>query len=95
MVAGLIAVAVANKEVIASPYGHTSVGLSLLLAGGPILFLASQGWYLWLVPNVRSKLHLFGGVAVLLAGLAASAMPPYGALLLVSACLATLAILDR
>lgn len=41
MVAGLIAVAVANKEVIAHPHGHTSFALSLLVAGGPILFLAA------------------------------------------------------
>ena len=34
MVAGLIALAVANKEVIAHPDGHTSFGLSLLLGGG-------------------------------------------------------------
>ncbi len=95
MVAGLIAVAVANREVIAHPYGHTSFALTLLLAGGPILFLASQGWYLWLVPNVRSKLHVFGSVAMLLVGLATLATPPYVALLLVGACLTTLAILDR
>jgi len=55
MVAGLIAVAVANKEVIANPFGHTPFALSLLLAGGPILFLAAQGWYLRTVPKVRSK----------------------------------------
>ena len=54
MVAGLIAVAVANEEVIAHPQGQTSFSLSLLLAGGPILFLAAQGWYLLAVPKVRS-----------------------------------------
>jgi low temperature requirement protein LtrA len=95
MVAGHIAVAVANKEVIVHPYGHTSFALSLLLGGGPILFLAAHGWYLWAVPNVRSQLHLVGGVALLLVGLATLAAPPYVALLLVGACLATLAILAR
>ena len=95
MVAGLIAVAVANKEVIAHPDGQTSFALSLLLSGGPILFLAAQGWYLRAVPNVRSKLHLIGGVALLLVGLATLAVPPYVALLLVGASVATLAILDR
>lgn len=95
MVAGLIAVAVANKEVIARPQGHTSIALSLLLAGGPILFVAAQGWYLWLVPNVRSRLHAIGGGALLLVGLAALAVPPYVALFLVSASVSTIAILDR
>ncbi len=95
MVAGLIAVAVANKEVIANPYGHTSFALSLLLGGGPILFLAAQGWYLWAVPKVRSQLHVIGGVALLLVGLATLAIPPYVALLLVGAAVSTLAILAR
>jgi low temperature requirement protein LtrA len=95
MVAGLIAVAVANKEVIAHPQGETSFALGLLLAGGPILFLAAQGWYLWAVPNVRSQLHLVGGIALLLVGLATLAVPPYVALLLVGASVSTLAILAR
>jgi low temperature requirement protein LtrA len=95
MVAGLIAVAVANKEVIEHPYGHTSLALSLLLGGGPILFLAAQGWYLWAVPNVRSQLHLVGGIALLLVGLVTLAAPPYIALFFVSAIVSTLAILAR
>jgi low temperature requirement protein LtrA len=95
MVAGLIAVAVANREVIAHPQGQTSFSLSLLLAGGPILFLAAQGWYLWAVPNVRSQLHLVGGIALLLVGLATLIAPPYVALLLVGASVSTLAILAR
>ena len=95
MVAGLIAVAVANEKVIAHPHEHASLALSLLLGGGPILFLAAQGWYLWAVPNVRSQLHLIGVVAVLLVGLATLAVPPYVALLLVGASVSTLAILAR
>jgi low temperature requirement protein LtrA len=95
MVAGLIAVAVANEEVIAHPYGYTSFALSMLLGGGPILFLAAQGWYLWAVPKVRSQLHLIGGIALLLVGLATLAVPPYVALLLVGASVSTIAILAR
>jgi low temperature requirement protein LtrA len=95
MVAGLIAVAVANEEVITHPQGQTSYSLSLLLSGGPILFLAAQGWYLWAVPKVRSQLHLIGGVALLLVGLALPAVPSYVALLLVSASISILAILAR
>jgi len=95
MVAGLIAVAVANEEVIAHPHGHTSFALSLLLGGGPILFLAAQGWYLWAVPNVRSNLHLIGEIALLLVGTITLAVPSYAALLLVGSCLAILAIFAR
>jgi low temperature requirement protein LtrA len=95
MVAGLIAIAVANEEVIAYPLGRTSFALCLLLAGGPILFLAAQGWYLWAVPKVRSRLHLVGAVVLLLVGLATLATPPYVALLLVGASVSTIAILAR
>ena len=95
MVAGLIMLAVANEEVIAHPKGQSSIPLSLLLAGGPFLFLAAQGWYLWMVPNVRSRLHVIGGGMVLLLGVATLEFPSLVALFLVSACVATLAILDR
>lgn len=95
MVVGLIAIAVANKEVIAHPLGHTSVGLSLMVAGGPIMFLAAQGWYLWVAPKFRSRLHLIGGVALLLVGFATIVAPPFIALLLVSATVSTLAIVGR
>ena len=95
MVAGLIAVAVASKEVIAHPHEHTSLALSLLLAGGPILFLAAQSWYLWAVPKIRSKLHMVGGGALLLLGFAMLVVPAYVALLLVGACLVILATVDR
>jgi low temperature requirement protein LtrA len=95
MVAGLIAIAVANEEVIAYPLARTSFALCLLLAGGPILFLAAQGWYLWVVPKVRSRLHLVGAVVLLLVGLATLATPPYVALLLVGASVSTIAILAR
>ncbi len=95
MVAGLIAVAVANREVITHPHGHTSFALTMLVTGGPFVFLVAQGWYLWAVPKVWPQLQVIGGVALLFIGLAALATPPYGALLLVSVCLATLAITDR
>jgi low temperature requirement protein LtrA len=95
MVAGLIAVAVANQEVIGHPQGQTSFALSLMLAGGPILFLAAQGLYLWAVPKVRSQLHLIGGIALLLVGLATLAVPPYVALFLVGVSVSTLAIVAR
>lgn len=52
MVAGLIALAVANEMAIAHPHGHASAALSLLLFGGPVFFLLTLGWYLWVVPRV-------------------------------------------
>lgn len=95
MVAGLIAIAVANEKAIAHPYEHGSLALSLLLGGGPILFLAAQGWYLLTVTKVWSPLHVIGGIAMLLVGFAALATPAYIALTLVGVSLTTLAIIDR
>ena len=95
LVAGLIAVAVANELVIAHPRGQTSLSLSMLLCGGPILFLVAHGWYLWAVPRVRSQLHLVGVVALLLIGLMTLAVPPYSALILVGASVSTIAVLAR
>jgi low temperature requirement protein LtrA len=94
MVAGLIAVAVANEAAIARPLGSTSIALGLLLAGGPILFLAAQGWYLLVVPKVRSKLHALSGAALVLASGAALIAPAYAALVLVNTALAVIAIAD-
>jgi low temperature requirement protein LtrA len=92
MVAGLIAVAVANEMAIAHPHGHASAALSLLLFGGPVLFLVAQGWYLWVVPRVRPRV-IIGGAALVPVGFAASAAPPYVALVLAGATLVTLAVL--
>lgn len=69
--------------------------MSLLLAGGPIIFLIAQGWYLWVVVNIRSQLHVIGVVALLLVGLVTLAVPPYAALILVCTSLTTLALLDQ
>src|SRR5207248_6791921 len=64
MVAGLIAVAVANEQVIAHPHGQATAALSLLLYGGPILYLVAQGWYLWAAPGVLPHLRLIGSAAL-------------------------------
>jgi len=95
MVAGLIALAVANEMVITGPREGRSVELSMLLSGGPILFLAAQGWYLWAVPKVFSRLHLIGGVALLFVGVATLAVPHYAAMILVGASLTAIAIADQ
>jgi low temperature requirement protein LtrA len=95
MVAGLIAVAAANEEVIAHPDGDASAALSLLLYGGPILYLVGQGWYFWAVLQVWPRLRLIGSAALVLVGFAAVSVPPYVALILAGASLTALAIVDR
>lgn len=95
MVAGLIAVAVANMGVIAHPYTDTSLEMSLLLCGGPIIFLIAQGWYLWAVVNVRSKLQLIGVIVLVFIGIITLFVPLYVALILVCTSLAILALFDQ
>jgi low temperature requirement protein LtrA len=95
MVAGLVAVAVANEEVIAHPREHDSTVLSVLLYGGPILFLLAKGWYFWYVLQVWPRLRLIGSAALVVAGFVTVTAPPYVALILVGATLAILALLDR
>jgi low temperature requirement protein LtrA len=95
MVAGLITVAVANKEVITHPNERMSVAVALLLFGGPVLFLLAEGWYLWAVPHVWPRLRLIGSAALVLVGFASWTAPSYIALILAGVTLATLAILDQ
>jgi low temperature requirement protein LtrA len=77
MVAGLIAVAVANEMAIAHLHGHASAALSLLLFGGPVLFLLALGPYLWVVPRVWPRLRvIIGSAALVPVGFAASIAPP-------------------
>lgn len=95
MVAGLVAVAVASEAVTTHPQGRTPVSLSLLLAGGPILFLAGQGWYLRAVPHVWSKLHFIGVGVLVLVGIGTLFVPAYAALIIVAISLTTLAVVDQ
>jgi low temperature requirement protein LtrA len=95
MVAGLIAVAVGNEEVIAHPTGQSSLALSMLLCGGPILFLSAQSWYLWAVLGVSPRLHLIGIAMLILIGFAPLVAPPYIALILVGVIISLLAVFDR
>jgi low temperature requirement protein LtrA len=95
MVAGLIAMAVANEGAIAHPHGHTSTILSVLLYGGPMLYLLAEGWYLRFVAQIQPRMQVIGSVALAVAGFATLAAPPYVALMLVGASLSALALLDR
>jgi hypothetical protein len=67
-VAGLIAVAVGNELVIAHPQSQVSVALSLVLFGGPLLYLLSQTVYLWAVLGTRSLPRLAALAALAVAG---------------------------
>ncbi len=74
--------AAANLMVIARPQGHSSVAMCLMLFGGPILFLAAQGWYLGTVSHISPRLQLAGIAALVLMGCSELIAPRYVALVL-------------
>jgi low temperature requirement protein LtrA len=92
-VAGLVAVAVANELVIAHPHGQASVALSLLLFGGPLLYLLSQTVYLWAVVGWRSLPRLAGVAALVVAGGLSQPLPAYAAQGLLVALLLVLVVI--
>jgi low temperature requirement protein LtrA len=79
-VAGLIAVAVGNELVIAHPQSQVSMALSLVLFGGPLLYLLSQTVYLWAILGIRSLPRLAALAALAVAGGLSHLLPAYAAL---------------
>ena len=91
-VAGLVAVAVGHELVIADPHGQVSVALSLVLFGGPLLYLLSQTVYLWAILGIRSLPRLAALAALAVAGGLSQLLPAYAALGLVAAVLLVLVV---
>jgi low temperature requirement protein LtrA len=91
-VAGLVAVAVGNELVIAHPHGQASVALSLVLFGGPLLYLLSQTVYLWAVLGTRSLPRLAALAALAVAGGLSHLLAAYAALGLVATVLLVLVV---
>jgi low temperature requirement protein LtrA len=95
MVAGLIALAVANEMVIAHPRGHLSAIGRLLLFGGPVLFLVAQAWHLRALASDVPLLRLVGAAALVMVGFTALLAEPFAALILLGASLTMLAVFDQ
>jgi len=94
LVAGLIAVAVANQKVITHSHEHTTVALCLLLFGGPVHFVLAQAWYRKAVLRVSSRPQLIGCTILVMLGCAAVKTPSYVALVLAGIGLLTLVVID-
>lgn len=91
---GLIAVSVANEQIIMHPFEVPSTALSFLLAGGPILFLAAQGWYLIAVPNIRPYAYVICGILLLFIGIGSHFFPAWIALIIIGLTLTVLSIFE-
>ena len=84
VLAGLVALAVANETAIERPDEPTGIALAVALHAGPVLYLAAQTWYLHALSAVWSGPRIIG-IAVLLAALPLSAIAvPLSAVLLVT-----------
>jgi len=73
LIAGLIALAAGNALLIDHPTRESTLPLTLLLFGGPALFLLTQAWYLRLVFGTTSRSHAAAIAA--LAAVSAAALP--------------------
>jgi low temperature requirement protein LtrA len=91
-VAGLIAIAAGNALVIAHPHDQASLALSLVLFGGPLLYLLSQTAYLWAVLGTRSWPRVTGIAALAVAGVLSQLLPASAALGLVATVLLVLVV---
>lgn len=85
--AGLIVFAVGLETTIHEPLEPTSVTVSLLLFGGPLLYLGLQTWYLRALTGVLSRTRIVASAAMLVGGSVALTMPQVAALGLTSALL--------
>lgn len=95
LVAGLIAMAVANEIVIAHPHAEPDMALTALLTGGSVVFLLTQIAYSYGVLGLYAKLQWYGSVLMLLIGVVTLFTPAYVSLILFSSGLVALAVIDQ
>ena len=89
---GLVMTAVGCETVIAHPLGAGSFTVGLLLGGGPLLYVATQTWYLWV--TARARLTTRWVACVILAAVipVAVALPSVATLSLVAVTLAAISL---
>ncbi|MFF2950485.1 low temperature requirement protein A [Kitasatospora sp. NPDC057965] len=90
--AGLVALAVGAELAIAHPTGHGSTTLSLLLFGGPILYVITQAWWYYTSTGQAWGTRLLACLACALAAVPARWLPPLVSVLLLDAVLVSLVL---
>ncbi|MFE7595300.1 low temperature requirement protein A [Kitasatospora sp. NPDC057512] len=90
--AGLVALAVGAELAVAHPTGHGSATLSLLLFGGPVLYVITQAWWYYTSTGRAWGARLLACLACAVAGLAARWLPPLVSVLLLDAVLVALVL---
>ena len=89
--AGLIVLAVGYELTIEEPLSPATMVLSLLLFGGPLLYLGLQTWYLGALTGRYSRSRLMGAAVLVVAGAVAWTLPSVIALAISSVLLFLLA----
>jgi low temperature requirement protein LtrA len=92
VLAGLITLAVGVELTIDDPAAGSGTALSLLLFGGPVLYLAAQGWYLKALTSRTSRIRVAGVGTLVIAGLLSPALPAVASLSVVAAVLLALGL---
>jgi low temperature requirement protein LtrA len=92
ILAGLVATAVGCETVIAHPLDAASLAAGLLLGGGPLLYVATQTWFLHVTTRTRLTTRWVACVILAAAIPIAAVLPPLATLGLVAITLAALSI---
>jgi low temperature requirement protein LtrA len=95
MVAALIAVAVSNEEVLLSPRESTSVLLSILMTGGPLVYLIAHAWYSKVELKMEPRIQYIGIIAMFALSLTILTVESWIALILVNFTLIILAVIHE
>ncbi|PWU47371.1 low temperature requirement protein A [Micromonospora globispora] len=93
VLAGLVTTAVGCQAVITHPRGAESLTIGLLLGGGPLLYVATQTWYLRLTTRTRLTTRWIACLVLAAAIPLAAALPPLATLGLVAVTLAALSLI--
>ncbi|MEU6619438.1 low temperature requirement protein A [Streptomyces litmocidini] len=93
--AGLVALAVGAELAISHPTGHGSTTLSLLLFGGPILYVITQAWWYRASTGQAWGVRLLACLALALAGAVTLRLPPLVSVLVLDLVLVALVIALR
>jgi low temperature requirement protein LtrA len=92
VVAGLVTTAVGCEAVIGHPLGGGSLSLGLLLGGGPLLYVATQTWFLRVTARTGLVTRWVACLVLAAAIPLAVALPPLATLGLVAVTLAALSL---
>ncbi|MFJ8142946.1 low temperature requirement protein A [Streptomyces sp. NPDC096013] len=93
-VAGLIAAAVADERVIVHPLDHVGITTSLLLFGGPALYLVPQVWHGATLFDDLLSSRLLALFALVIAGTVTLRAPAYLAAIIAAAIVVALAVFE-